>query len=227
MKQFKTIKTIQLAIFLVITVLGLAFVFTNDEIFHMIATNGAVMGLSTLLWFALLVQFVFIYIDFASINRNRRTMSDMETALKSDPSSGIANRYSCDMIIEKYLYKPLPKDLGCIMIDITNIREINDQHGHVVGNDLIREFSQLLLKTAAGDCFVGRNGGNRFMAIFEDCTDARLEDFEDRVAAAVAEHNAEPGTIQIRYSIGSAFREEGVDNITDLVAMANRHKKEM
>ena len=65
----------------------------------------------------------------------------------------------------------------CITLDITNLKEINRSYGHLRGNDLIREFSLILQTASSGLCFVGRNGGNEFIALFENCSREKLKTF--------------------------------------------------
>lgn len=47
---------------------------------------------------------------------------------------------------------------------------INNTYGHVIGNATIQSFSDVLSGASVGLCFVGRNGGNKFLALFENCT---------------------------------------------------------
>ena len=141
----------------------------------------------------------------------------------SDPVSGIANRYSCDSLIEKYLDQPLPRNIGCVMFDLTNIGDVNQNRGHVAGNDLIHDFSGILQASSLNLCFVGRNGGNKFLALFENCTTQKLNIFLDRVSDRVDKHNDNPDVPPILYQYGTAYREdESVQTITDLIALSNR-----
>ena len=225
MKRFFNLRTLQLLFFIFITIDAAVLIFTDSELFHMVATNDSVRLLTMLMWFALLVEFVFILIDFTRDAHNRRDIHDLSSAVHSDPASGIANRYSCDMIINMYLDKPLPEDLGCMMIDLFNVGDINRDYGHVAGNDLIRQFSQLLLLSAGGECFVGRNGGNRFLVIFEDCTEEKIDTFLKNVEEAVYDHNNEKDALPIDCTYSLAFHEpadKDIYTITDLIALCNR-----
>ena len=109
------------------------------------------------------------------------------------------------------------------MFDLTNIQEINEKYGHIQGNVVIREFSGILQTTSMGLCFVGRNGGNKFIALFENCTDEKLKTFLERVDKKVDRHNEMSDTLQILYRYGISFDEgETVRTITDLIALSNR-----
>jgi PleD family two-component response regulator len=72
-------------------------------------------------------------------------------------------------------------------------------------------------------CFVGRNGGNKFLAIFKDCSLQKMDDFLSYVESRVAMRNVKAGNSKIRYEYGVAFQEgEQVTNINQLIALANR-----
>ena len=222
MKKFDIFKTIQLVLFAILTVVGFIIIFTDNELYHMIADNSHVRALCILLWAALVLTFLFIFMDFSLFSTFKKDYRELDFAVSSDPVAGIANRYSCDTVIEKYLDKPLPRNVGCIMFDLTNISEVNRQWGHIRGNELIYEFSSILQSSSANLCFVGRNGGNKFLALFEKCTIQKMNTFLTRVDKKVKNHNADSGNIQIQYEHGSAYREgESVKTITDLIALSN------
>lgn len=181
------------------------------------------MLLCGLLWVIFGLSFVFIYIDFKYFFTYQKEYLEMNYAIHSDPLSGIANRYSCDMLIEKYLDKPLPKDMGCIMFELTNLTEINKAYGHLEGNHVIKQYSDMLGSCANEQCFVGRNGGNKFIALFEATTEEEMIDFIKRVDAKVKAHNNTSQSIPVHYRFGAAFHENNeVTTITELIALSNR-----
>lgn len=222
MKKFDVFKTIQLILFIILAVTGLFIIFSDNELYQMIANNPHIRTLCILLWVALVMAFLFIFMDFSLFSTFKKDYRELDFAVSSDPVAGIANRYSCDTLIEKYLDKPLPDEIGCIMFDLTNIGEINQQWGHIKGNELIYEFSNILQSSSANLCFVGRNGGNKFLALFENGTTQRMNTFLTRVDKKVKRHNADPDEIPIRYEYGLAYGEgDKVKTITDLIALSN------
>jgi diguanylate cyclase (GGDEF)-like protein len=166
--------------------------------------------------------------DFRTYAILQREYRELDLTVFSDPVTGMANRHSCDAFIEQYLDKYLPWDVGCITFDIINLADINRQHGHMTGNMAIREFS-VILQTAATDvCFVGRNGGNKFLALFKNCTTRqKMEDFIKDVDERVTKYNEDAAHGEISYKYGIAFaEEEQVDTINELIALSNRRSIE-
>lgn len=223
MRKFDTLKTIQLILFLLLTAACVVIIFLNKDLFHMIATQPDVRLMCIMLWLSLGLAFLFTFLDFSLVASFKHDYSELDYAVHSDPVAGIANRYSSDVLIEKYLDKPLPENMGCIMIELSNIKEINDLYGHVQGNKLIRDFSNILKLTSVDLCFVARNGGNKFIALFEEATDEKIEVFLTRIDQKVQANNSSAGSYPIQYSYGIAFHEgEAAKTITDLIALSNR-----
>lgn len=223
MKRFDIFKTVQLVLFVCLAGVSLYMILTDSKLYQLVANDAQIRTLCILLWISFGLSFLFTFMDFSLFSTFKREYRELDFAVSSDPVSGIANRYSCDALIEKYLDKPLPKKIGCIMFDLTNIQEINEKYGHIQGNIVIREFSGILQTTSIGLCFVGRNGGNKFIALFENCTDEKLKTFLERVDKKVDRHNEMSDNLQILYRYGISFDEGNeIKTITDLISLSNR-----
>lgn len=222
-KRFELMKTLQLLILIAISAVGLAVIFTDGALYQMVGRDPSVRILCILLWLTLGLSFAGVFVDFSTHSSFKKDYRELDYAVYNDRLAGIANRYSCDAMIEKYMDKPLPDDVGCVMLDLLNIREINDAYGHLKGNETIQEFSNMLHTASLGICFVGRNGGNKFMALFEECDEARVNSFLTRVQQQVEMHNARDDAPRIEYRSGRALsRDEHVETITQLIALSDR-----
>lgn len=224
MKTQTWYKSIQLAVMLIITAICLFLVLSDQNLYHAVANDSSIRILCVMLWAALLISFLFIFFDFKYFLTYRKDYSEMDYSVRSDPVSGISNRFSCDMLIEQYLDMPLPKDMACITFVITNMQDINRVYGHRAGNTLIRDFSMILRMTAQGVCFVGRNGGNNFLAIFEEGSQESIASMLSILEKKIEAHNSVDSALPIRYAYGVAFHETEADaaTITDLIALSNR-----
>ena len=222
-KKSELIKTLQLVLFLLITAAGLFAVFKDKNLYQMIGFDASVRFISMLLWLSLGFSFIFILIDFRISASMKKDYKELDFALRNDRVAGIANRFSCDAMIEKYVDQPLPDNIGCVMLEISSIREINDTYGHTRGNSAIQEFANILLTSSVGMCFVGRNGGNKFMALFEDCDAEKMNSFLVRVNSKIDVHNRRNDTPPLEYRTGSAFSaDDKVDGITQLISLSDK-----
>lgn len=227
MKRFDLLKTIQLAIMAVLTVAALITLLRDRELYAMAASHPGIRFLCILLWLALGISFGFLFYDFQSYAGLKRENTELDNAVYQDALTGVANRYSVDTYIGAFLHKPLPEDMGCITMELTNLGEINKQKGHEGGDAAIRSFSEILAGAAEGVCFIGRNGGNKFVAIFRECSLRRLEKFEQSVSEGVKAYNEENEDVPIRYSAGTAFEEgDSIKTLTELVALSDRRAYE-
>lgn len=195
---------------------------TDSELFHLIGTQLGVKILFFMLWASLVYTTVSFIYDTIMIKQARREYKELEYKLYSDISSGIANRYYCDIIIDKYVDEKLPADVSCAILSISNIQEINEKYGRKTGTKIIVEFSKMLVSASKDICFVGRNSGNQFLAIFEHTGPEKVKEFGRKLEALVKEHNEDPSVPEIRYVSGIAEnRKEKTDSIIKLVSLAD------
>ena len=225
MKKQDLLKTIQLIVYIVLAAVSFYLIVLNSEIYHAIAQDPLMRMVCTLLWISLGLSFLFTLLDFNFFASFKKDYRELNYAVHSDPLSGLANRLSADAMIEKYLGKPVPDDFACAMIDLANIREINEIHGHLVGNGVIRDFSEILNTASLGLCYVARNGGNKFLAIFEKTGQEEINTFIDKVDMLVVQYNKTAGTKRIFHRMGVAFHEDpslNIKSVPELIALANR-----
>mgnify|MGYP002626920335 CR=1 FL=1 len=223
MKKFDTIKTVQLILLVLFAASSLYVIFSDAELYGQIAADAHIRFLAIILWLLLLVSFVFLFYDFNSFSDLKRENMELDHAVYSDALTGIANRYSVDVFISQYLNRKMPKDMGCITLDLINLKEINEEYGHGGGDEAIRLFSDILRKASEGICFIGRNGGNKFVAIFREGTQKRLDDYLETIRIRTEEHNQSDSSIPLRYVTGSAFHEEeNIESLTELIALSDR-----
>ena len=221
MKKFNTFKIVQLILLIILTAVSL-YMLMQTEVKQYIFDSTPATILFIIVWAVLLVTFIFLLIDFSLISSMKMDYHNLYDVAYSDPLSGIPNRFSCDTIIEKYYDKKLPDDIACVMIDLSNLPEINTLYDHRTGNKVLKDFSGILSTAAVSLCFVGRNGGNKFLAIFENCTDEKLNTFLDRVTDRVDQYNQASDSISMEYRIGKAMnRDEHLEQITKLISLAN------
>lgn len=221
MKKFNTFKIVQLVLLIILTAVSL-YMLMQPEVKQYIFDSTPATVLFIIVWAVLLVTFIFLLIDFSLISSMKMDYHNLYDVAYSDPLSGIPNRFSCDTIIEEDYDKKLPDDIACVMIDLSNLPEINTLYDHRTGNKVLKDFSGILSTAAVSLCFVGRNGGNKFLAIFENCTDEKLNTFLDRVTDRVDQYNQASDSISMEYRIGKAMnRDEHLEQITKLISLAN------
>ena len=214
MKKMELMKTIQLIIFGILAVVAIVVV---------VAGNGRNIRLANiLLWISLALSFFFIFLDFNFYDREEKKYDKLVRDFNSDSMTKVGNRYSIDKLIDKYMNEPLPADFGCVVLTISNIREINETGGREEGNAAIRRFSLILKMASVGHCFIGRNGGNKFVAMFENGSEESIRHFISRITQKVNEKNADSSNTKLAFEYGIAFHEDGVYQVTDMISLADQ-----
>ena len=155
----------------------------KPEVKQYVFSSLAATILFIVIWILLIASFIFLLIDFNLISSIKINYHNLYDVAYSDQLSGIPNRFSCDRVIEKYHDKELPDDLSCVMIVLSNLPQVN---------------SSIILSSAALSlCFVGRNGGNKFLAIFEHSERQKIDTFLARIEDRVNQHNQSSTAISI------------------------------
>lgn len=222
MKKLSLLKMVHLTVLVILTLISICLLL-NADIKQFIFSNMAATILFAVIWIILVASFIFLLMDFSVISSMKLNYHNLYQVAYSDPLSGIPNRFSCDVLIEKYIDKDLPQTIGCVVMDLTNLPEINASFNHATGNKLLSEFSTILSSASSNLGFVGRNGGNKFLAIFENCDQEKINNFLDNLESKIARHNSMPNALPIEYKAGSALNsEEEFLQITKLIALANQ-----
>ena len=91
----------------------------------------------------------------------------LEKLATIDHLTGLYNRVKIDEILSYELdkFNRYSQTFGIIMIDIDFFKIVNDTHGHQVGDQVLVEFSQELMKRSRASDSIGRWGGEEFLVI--------------------------------------------------------------
>ncbi len=98
----------------------------------------------------------------------------LEKLVDTDNLTQLYNRVKLDetLISETNRSKRFASSFGIILIDIDHFKEVNDTHGHQMGDTVLKEFAQILKSHSRKTDTVGRWGGEEFMII---CPETEIE----------------------------------------------------
>jgi diguanylate cyclase (GGDEF)-like protein len=106
-----------------------------------------------------------------------------------DPLTGLVNRLSFAERFEQTLVqaRSASAPMGLFYVDLDRFKAVNDEHGHAVGDELLRQVAERLLRVVRAHDTVARLGGDEFAIILRDADDrAKVEVAVERVRSAFA-----------------------------------------
>lgn len=107
-----------------------------------------------------------VIIQMVDAMKMARISQALEKKAYIDAHTGLQNKSRCEEILNDT--EVIRETTACMMFDLNNLKIVNDTKGHSAGDQLIFEFAKLLRKVIPEDDFVGRYGGDEFMAVIYD-----------------------------------------------------------
>lgn len=224
----KLFKVIQLLLLVIFAIVFFLYLYTDEQLRSSVYTNKSLLTICVFLWAFMIYSFVSIVWDFHQLQKNIIDNHALNRTAYLDNLTGIPNRNSCDIIFNKYEAWDDISEIGCALISISNLQSINDNMGREAGNKYLQDFSNIFEKLGDGYGFVGRNSGNEFIAVLEDCREEKMNSFIERLTEALDKYNASHPEAGISLSCNTALNYElGVESFTELVRLLyNEAKKE-
>lgn len=150
--------------------------------------------------------------------RAGRRISELEQQLRlkatHDALTGIYNRGALLEILDKELVRHGrdAKPVSLIFADLDHFKRINDEHGHLAGDAVLREVCRRTGAVLRPYDSLGRYGGEELLIVLPACARDGALEVAERVRSAVAGLPVDTGfgTISCSLSIGVAVAAEGV-----------------
>jgi len=132
-----------------------------------------------------------------------------------DPLTGLWNRAAILDVLRREVARSQreAQPLAVCMADIDHFKQVNDTHGHMVGDALLSEVARRLASAVRAYDSIGRYGGDEFLCILPACDARRAAAVAERIRRAIADEPIEtPQTTHaVTVSLGVAATDEGTD----------------
>lgn len=120
------------------------------------------------LLFALFV-FALVILLFTIYKVNNKHQKRLLEFTRIDALTGIKNKETLQNEISTYLKNDSSQQLGALfMIDVDNFKTVNDLNGHVIGDEVLKNFGSILKESFTIEDIVGRAGGDEFIVFVKD-----------------------------------------------------------
>jgi diguanylate cyclase (GGDEF)-like protein len=143
--------------------------------------------------------------------RNANLLERMQQMAVTDGLTELANRRSFDRSLDRELTRANRTDgrLSVVLLDIDHFKNLNDTHGHVVGDAVLRQVAAALRECGREYDTVARYGGEEFAAVLPGCSSALALQVAERLRRAVEEAATD---VDVTASAGVAtYPYDGVD----------------
>lgn len=170
-------------------------------------------------------------IQILSLQREvERLNKELSEARGTDPMTGLSSKKKMYQDIEHHLSlrsreiaKGVRKpELAILFIDLDNFKVVNDTN-HVLGDQLIVEFADLLRTTVRAGDIIARFGGDEFCILALNTDREHGKKFTEKIQKVLDKYTSSHAIgYQFRVSIGVASTSEGFDEPLQLISIADR-----
>jgi diguanylate cyclase (GGDEF)-like protein/PAS domain S-box-containing protein len=151
----------------------------------------------------------------------RQKNMELKVLAARDPLTGCLNRRSLfDAFVGEWQAAAAQGSyLSCVMVDVDHFKLVNDEYGHAVGDEVLREVSGALLEGVRKTDFVGRYGGEEFCLLLPRTSLQAAAAIAEKLRLRVAEACI---SRKVTASFGVSSTERGAHHPQELLEEADR-----
>jgi diguanylate cyclase (GGDEF)-like protein len=141
-----------------------------------------------------------------------------------DPLLRIWNRGGITTILNQQheSSRELRVPFSILMADIDHFKKINDRHGHIAGDTVLKAVTGVLQAAMRVDDELGRYGGEEFIAILPNTNAVNAEELARRLNESVAELNVDTPTGSVGCTVSIGVAEWGPTRLESVQALVHR-----
>ena len=149
---------------------------------------------------------------------------DLKRLSETDELTGILNRRAFIHSLQEAFNSVERSNLSCLMVDIDHFKEINDQVGHLSGDEVISHVAQLCQQQIRASDAVGRLGGEEFGVMLSHTSAIQAYDIAERIRRSIADTpcQVDDKTIYPTVSIGIAEADATTHDVKTLLVQADK-----
>jgi len=168
------------------------------------------------------IVLVIVMVTFIVANSLLKRQRDKYEALAMhDQLTGLYNRHYLHEIVIQKLSSAIrhQRSLCLLVLDLDLFKNINDNHGHIFGDEILQKLGALLMQQSRVEDVVARIGGEEFVALIDNCNIEEANKKADLMRTSIAA--LMPNGISITVSIGIAELNLAGETFDNLMARAD------
>ncbi len=139
----------------------------------------------------------------------------LEFLSNTDSLTGLKNRRK----IDKILNEQKNKKFSIILMDIDHFKRVNDDFGHLIGDEILIEVAELLKYNVNANDIIGRWGGEEFLIICKNTSINEAKNLAQRIKVLLENKKFKPCKITASFGVSEALNKL---ELKDILANADR-----
>jgi diguanylate cyclase (GGDEF)-like protein/PAS domain S-box-containing protein len=156
-----------------------------------------------------IVGAVEVFSDSTLKKRAEKRVLELENLAFRDSLTNLPNRRYLELKVAQALqdHQQLQRNYGLLLFDLDSFKQVNDAHGHAVGDALLNVVAQTVVQGLRPIDVVGRWGGEEFLVLMPDVNAVALGDMAERCRILIAKSSVASGAAQVSVtaSIGATL----------------------
>lgn len=172
------------------------------------------------------LAFVMFGLVYRMASRLERGEARLRVLASTDELTGLANRRTAmERLSAEFEHSRRGHGVvGVLIIDIDHFKNVNDEHGHATGDEVLTSVARSLAEGVRAYDTVGRIGGEEFLVIAPDIDHSELAGLAERVRAHVEGKSVAVGDgelVRVTVSAGGAMYRGADERADDVLARAD------
>jgi two-component system cell cycle response regulator len=153
--------------------------------------------------------------------RNANLLAKVQQMAVTDGLTELSNRRAFDESLDRELSRAARTDgrVSVVLLDIDHFKVLNDNHGHVIGDTVLKQIARALALCGREYDTIARYGGEEFAAVLPGCSSGLALQVAERLRVAVQDADTD---VKVTASAGVAtYPYDGID-VAGLLSAADR-----
>jgi diguanylate cyclase len=150
-----------------------------------------------------------------------RQLEQAKTEALLDPLTGLKNRRGFELAVKELGVSASPfKGAALVLADIDHFKQINDKHGHLLGDKILRAIGQTLQSNIKGRDIAARPGGDEFAILLQQTPLTGARALAEQIRAAVAtgrirraDSKEQPGSVTLSIGVATGGSEDTLESL--------------
>lgn len=136
---------------------------------------------------------------------------ELQETAQTDSLTGLLNRGAFEEILRREMRRCEQSRslLGMVLLDIDYFKQVNDEHGHLVGDDVLRRIGSALRVGTRPSDVLARFGGEEFVILLRDASLEQSEEVAERLRRDIEALRDLPACVSLTASFGVAVNLPG------------------